>query len=427
MNAKKSRQPLYNKTQHSKRRGKLAQQLRDVMPSFSCDNTETMPVKIRRVFGPYKHGTKFRLFVYNPDRTSMVVETLEEAERIKTAFLREFADVSATTIDQALDQYLTEKERDGAVSSTVGTLRYKLRQFLPIDESLGAISSQRAQKLYTAETERTGRFHRIVSAATHRGILRSVKAFFRWAVERKYISANPFDGVKPIGKVRAGKSQLRLDEARKLTALLMDSATAGDEGALAVLTQVMLGLRSAEVLKLRVRDLDNDGQDLWIEGTKTKNARRVVTIECEPLRALLIRHCATRKPDDLIFGTGRSRPLFTDYLWHRVRKFCADAGVPVVCPHSLRGLHATLAMTRGSSSRHVADALGHGSDAITKRHYIDSAQAHNASVKRVSDALTAKRQASARPAADLESLADALRQLAPEQLEALNALVAAKR
>ena len=124
-----------------------------------------------------------------------------------------------------------------------------------------------------------------------------------------------------------------------------------------------------------MRDLDNDGQDLWIEGTKTKNARRVVTIECEPLRALLIRHCATRKSDDLIFGTGRSRPLLTDYLWHRVRKFCADAGVPVVCPHSLRGLHATLAMTRGGSSRNVADALGHGSDAITKRHYIDPTEA----------------------------------------------------
>lgn len=425
MNARKSRKSLNPMSRRRKSRGALAEKLKGIAPLLSCD-TETMPPKVRRVFGPYTHGAKFRLFVYDPNRMSKLFDTRDEAERVKAALLRGFADHSPTTIDQALEEYLSVKERDGAVGCTVGTLRYKLRQFLPVDETFARMTPPRAQKLYTDETERTGRFGRVVSAATHRGILRMVKAFFRWAVDRKYISANPFDGVWPIGKVRAGKSQLRLDEARKLTDLLFDHASAGDEGALAVLTQVMLGLRSAEVLKLRVRDVDNDAQDLWIEGTKTKNARRVVRIECEPLRALLVRHCMTRKPDDLIFGTGRSRPHFTDYLWHRVRKLCALAGVPVVCPHSLRGLHATLAMTRGSSSRFVADALGHGSDAITKRHYIDPTQAHNASVKRVSDALTGKaRKTSQVP--DLTGLAATLRQLEPEHLQALLGLVGDKR
>jgi integrase len=110
-----------------------------------------------------------------------------------------------------------------------------------------------------------------------------------------------------------------------------------------------------------------------------------------------------------------------------VRKYCTLAGVPVVCPHSLRGLHSTLAVSQGASARFVADALGHGSDAITKRHYIDPTQAHNASLKRVSDALMGKAKASATQAPDLGSLADTLRQLAPEQLQALLATVGEKR
>src|SRR5262249_40419372 len=119
-------------------------------------------------------------------------------------------------------------------------------------------------------------------------------------------------------------------------------------------------------------------------------------------------------------GTGRQRPHFTDYLWHRVRKYCTLAGVPIVCPHSLRGLHSTLAMSRGASSRFVADALGHGSDEITKRHYIDPTATKNASIKRVADALGSQPAAAKAPAIqDLESLAETLRSLDPEQLQRL--------
>ena len=49
---------------------------------------------------------------------------------------------------------------------------------------------------------------------------------------------------------------------------------------------------------------------------------------------------------------------------------CDRLGIPRVCPHALRGLHATLAVKTGVSVRAVADALGHGSVEITKRHYI---------------------------------------------------------
>ena len=51
---------------------------------------------------------------------------------------------------------------------------------------------------------------------SHRTMLAAAKTFFRWCVmEKKWLARNPLDVVKGIGKVRHGKEQLRIDEARK--------------------------------------------------------------------------------------------------------------------------------------------------------------------------------------------------------------------
>lgn len=58
-----------------------------------------------------------------------------------------------------------------------------------------------------------------------------------------------------------------------------------------------------------------------------------------------------------------------NYFGEYLKQLCVKAGVPVVCPHSLRGLHATLALEEGATSESVARALGHGSCSMTKKHY----------------------------------------------------------
>lgn len=60
---------------------------------------------------------------------------------------------------------------------------------------------------------------------------------------------------------------------------------------------------------------------------------------------------------------------------------CRDAGVPVVCPHSLRGLHSTLALQSGSTTHAVAAQLGHASFSTTARHYADPAAIDNARIQ----------------------------------------------
>jgi integrase len=378
-----------------------------------------MPKKQARVLGPYPNGDKFRLVVIEgKGRKSVVVPTIEEAQRVKEDILSMLSQQSQIIIGDALDEYLGEKEQRGVVDATLSTLSYKLRQFLPVEEALSEITPARAQRLYLDETTRRGRFGRPVAAATHRGLLRSTKGFYRWAVEHGYVRANPFDSVRPVGRVNVGKTQLRIDEARRLCNVLIEHAQS-DEGAVAILLQLMLGLRSSEVLNRRVRDVDDDGRVLWIPSGKTKNARRRLFIP-ELLQPLLRRLTAGAPPERMLIGAERERAHFSDYLWHRVRRYCDLAGVPRVCPHSLRGLHSTLALDAGATSGAVAAALGHGSFAVTARHYADPDVLRNTTVRRVTEALGHNAAPAGKPplSASLSAagLAEALRQLPPEQL-----------
>jgi integrase len=373
------------------------------------------------VFGPYPNGKKWRIVVKEGQaRKSVCVATREEAERLKADLLRTVSEQGPTRIGVALEDYLEAKRQQGARAVSLRTMESRLRLFLPLEESIGALTPARAQALYEKETQRIARFGRTVTATTHRGTLKLAKTFFRWALERRLVRANPFESVKPVGKPSAGKRQLRIDEARKLYEWLFERAHSGDEGSLALLLQLLLGLRSSEVLQRVARDLDDGGRVLWIPHGKTHNARRRLEVP-EELRVLLLRQIEGAAPERPIFPGEDGRHHYNSWIFRRMRLACEGAGVPSVCPHSLRGLHSTLALEAGATSGLVASALGHGSFEITAKHYADPSTLRNAAVRRVSSAL------GARPKVDVAALAETLRALAPADLDAVLASVGARR
>ena len=71
----------------------------------------------------------------------------------------------------------------------------------------------------------------------------------------------------------------------------------------------------------------------------------------------------------------------------KLRLFCRRAQVPQVCPHSLRGLHASLALQAGATGEMVAQALGHGSFQVTARHYATAESVAGSRAARVAEAL----------------------------------------
>jgi hypothetical protein len=67
-------------------------------------------------------------------------------------------------------------------------LELQLRQFLPQEKPLHAITEEVAAHLYQAETERPVRPGRLTAVAPYRNKLKTTKRFFRWLVEdRRYL------------------------------------------------------------------------------------------------------------------------------------------------------------------------------------------------------------------------------------------------
>lgn len=355
-----------------------------------------------RVFGPYPSGNRWRLLVREGGhQKALPFETREQAEKIKVKMLANLEDFSGKTVGEAVAEFLAGKKDSGCKLRSILFYTERLK-FLPPSEPLLEITAERAEKLYRAQTEK-------LSAATHHKELRTAKALFAYCVRQRYITVNPFQDIRPIGRAKVGKLQLRRDEARKLSTVLLHHAAKGDRSALALAVQLLLGLRSAEVLNLRKRDLDADGTILVVDGTKTKNARRLLLIESPIVRELLARRVLDLRPESLIFAEDhRQTPLHTDHLFKKLHKFCKLAEVPEVCPHSLRGLHSSLAVEGGATSGVVAAALGHGNDAVTLKHYIAPGAMDSARSARVSAALFEP---------DLDKLIANLRALSAAQLD----------
>lgn len=189
-----------------------------------------------------------------------------------------------------------------------------------------------------------------------------------------------------------GKPQLRIDEARRFTEVALERAQSGDRMALAALLALMLGARANEVLQRRVRDVDDGASVLWIPFGKTKNAKRRLTVPLV-VRPLLAKLTEGQPGDAPLFPSPRnpSRPYTDTRLWNEVQTLCNAAGVPCVCTHSLRGLHATLSVSAGMSGEHVAASLGHASFAITAKHYADGSAIADRATAEVSGTLLGRK------------------------------------
>lgn len=313
------------------------------------------------VFGPFRHGNKWRIFTRaacgsQPVYLSFPTESeAEEAKKLMKAEI-ERKNRKARTIEDCINEYrgfcLTDK---GLKLETVDSAEAKIKRLLEgeLDREIGTLTPAHAATLYrdlaTRISPATGKPY---SAATHRITLITAGTFGKWLAEKKYLRANPFEGIKPIGKMKRGKDQLRIDDSRKWYAEALRMAET-DNGAVAAIMALTMGMRASEIVNRKVRDLDNNGSILIIGEAKTRRGVRSLVIP-EILRPMLARAAQGKGPDDLLLGFGNRQVV---RQW--THKICEAAGVPLVCAHALRGMHSTLALEAGATAPLVAATLGH--------------------------------------------------------------------
>jgi len=378
-------------------------------------NCDAKSVQVYGPYAPSKGRSRWRVQLYcasSKRKISLTFESRAEAEAMIPELQARIREEAPLLLHAAIEQYLEFKKASGLQPLSLSSIRDRLFRFLPDNLEMSAFTPRKAEDVYLEYTKSSGRYGEI-KAATHHAVLRNTKEMWRWFVKRGLAKANPFEAVEPIGRVNTGKPQLRETDARRLDELLFDQARKGDEGALALLVQVYLGLRSSEVMRLLVESVENGGEKVSILKGKSKNAKR--NLELHPdVAQLLWAHCQGRPQTERVFAANLPRAPKPSWMYKRLHKHCKQAGLPLVCPHSLRGLHSSLALTGGQTTHAVAAQLGHASFSTTARHYADPSAMDNARIKGFAKKLRG----------GSNSMASTLKEMSAEEKQQLRALLA---
>jgi integrase len=209
----------------------------------------------------------------------------------------------------------------------------------------------------------------------------------KYAVRQGYLGRNPCELVdSPSWK---GKAMRTLIQAE--VKVLLDVAE--DNYYYPVIyTAVSTGLRQAELLGLRWRDVDLDMLSISVSQVlykrrgicqfkepKTAHSRRRVAMT--PKLALFLREYRTEREaicrelgkeltlDDLVFPSILGKPLDPGVLSHNFTRIVKKAGLENVRFHDLRHTFASLMLQHGAKPKVISEALGHSSVAFTMDTY----------------------------------------------------------
>ncbi|MFC2066692.1 tyrosine-type recombinase/integrase [Chloroflexota bacterium] len=159
-----------------------------------------------------------------------------------------------------------------------------------------------------------------------------------------------------------------------------------------IYTAVSTGLRQAELLGLRWRDLDLDLMSISVSQTlykrrgvctfrepKTSGSSRRVSMTPK-LALFLKKYRAERESlywqlgvpltlDDLVFANHDGKPIDPSVLTHNLARIVRQIGLGRVRFHDLRHTFASLMLMRGAKPKVISEALGHASVAFTMDTY----------------------------------------------------------
>ncbi|MEO7329781.1 MAG: tyrosine-type recombinase/integrase [Minicystis sp.] len=292
---------------------------------------------------------------------------------------------------QAIDAFVESKRTKGLAPATIESYADRLELLLAsvMRRPIRAVNGRGAELYAAAQVGR--------AADTHQNALLVGRAWANWCVKQKWLRANPFTDVEPVGAKTYGadKARLGVDESRRLQTYCHAHAST-DPGAVLTLAYLLLGPRASELVRRTVRDLDDGGRLLWIGKTKTKSGQRRLLVPDE-LVPLLVAIAGDRPGDAPLFAHPEKRrhrsrssggSAWTRYVaYGHVKRVCRAAGVPDLSPQAMRRTQATLATDAGATGLMVAAHLGHAvpaAPAVTGRAYVGRDAARDAQIERAS-------------------------------------------
>jgi integrase len=193
-----------------------------------------------------------------------------------------------------------------------------------------------------------------VSAGTVAKEFATLRHALQLAVEWELLIVNPAQGAK-LPKQSEGRTRYLSPTEFKAA---LEAAPEWMRGPMAL--AAFTGMRRGEILGLCWKDVDLDGQRVYL--TETKNGTlRVLTLN--QLAVLVLQHCTAGQPDERVFPNVDAARLSV-----YTRRVFASVGIADASFHSLRHTAASWLVMEGVDLYTVGKILGHKTPRMTQRY-----------------------------------------------------------
>lgn len=283
-----------------------------------------------------------------------------------------------------LAAFLASQKASNRRKSTIQNYDTKLRQFIDCNAQKGVFDFDDI----TPITVREYLAHRLEEGkadSTVEGERVLLMSWINWLCEEGYI--DDLEWRKRIKRIKVDDANPRCLNAEECVRLMnavssyhTNSDAARKRDAAIVRLLLDTGLREAEVLSIKMSDIDMVSRSVRVSAQSKSRRERYVYFGSETLRALRA-YLRVRKQ---FFGAGKvweksghaqylwltrnKRRMSHQYLWQVISRSAKAASLSDVSPHTLRHTCATMLLRNGMSVTHVQRILGHATITMTMRY-----------------------------------------------------------
>lgn len=220
-----------------------------------------------------------------------------------------------------------------------------------------------------------GDFGQPVSLRTLDNYIGTIKMFFNWCIDNKYLKQNPTSKIKRIKVSRKPKPEVTLDEFNKLLHSL--DLTLFAEYRDYVLIQLLLdtGMRIGECLELKEEDLDLKNKTIYISAEIAKGRKDRYVFFSSIMQRTLEKWLIYKDryvSSEYLFVTNRGGKYQIHYFEKHLRNYLKRAKIDKqITPHTLRNNFAKRFLMSGGDIYTLSKLLGHSSVRVTESAYLD--------------------------------------------------------
>lgn len=260
-------------------------------------------------------------------------------------------------LDSKINYFLASKKLEGLSSLTIKNYEYSLRKFSEFfNKPLSTITTPDL-KMYMYSLADGRR------ESTLNTIMIPIRLFFDWAQNEEFIIKNPAKKIKPVKEPKRMKQPLSIEQVE----LLRDSIITKREKAIFEFF-ISTGCRLAELLSVKISDIDFTRKTLLVIGKGDKQRRIYFTERC---KIALLNYMKSRKDsNEYLFVTNKCpyEQLGRRGVQTIVQKMKLQSGLTdvVLTPHIFRHTFATMALAAGMKIEIVQHLLGHEDPSTTQ-------------------------------------------------------------